>query len=479
MAQSQLQSTKICLTCNRSFDGDAVGFRCPIDDGLLSSAPRGISVGHLIAERYRLEKLIGHGGWGSVYRAFDLALGRHVAVKVLHERHVADIDRIRRFESEAKAASKIAHPNIVTIFDYGLIPTPFLVMEWLEGEGLDSLVAQRKLSHWKELVPIFIEIADALEAAHNAGFIHRDVKPSNVFVCISGGRMRAKLVDFGLVKETMTTQPCITQSGDTVGTPHYMSPEQCYGRHLDSRTDVYSFGCVMYEALCRRRPFDAPTTLELMNQHVSAKPRPLPLVNPEVPDGLWRVIARCLEKAPYDRYSSARELQTKLIDFWQSEGSGKDTASLTSATRLRAAINSNIKPAYFYGIVGGVAIITLSSAIVVALGHRSGENREHNYHVMSEAMSSGEEADELIVEADKAFRARNYARVQKLASEALKLEPHNSRAYLLRADSRRLLGDLDGAVADAHKSLEHDPDSIHARRILSDASLQRLDRNKR
>ena len=262
---------------------------------------------------------IGEGGMGAVYRAIDTRLNRIVAIKVLHPQTSADPDSQRRFLHEAQSASALNHPNIVSIFEIDRAAgVDFIAMEFIDGRPLDSLVADGPLPI-PQIVDYAIQTAGALAAAHEAGIIHRDVKPANIFVSRSG---HIKVLDFGLAKamhspsvesgaQTQSATPA-TASGVVVGTAAYMSPEQAEGQPLDARTDVFAFGAFLYELLTGRRAFEGRSVLSTMAAVVYEQPVPIRELRSGVPEGLQHIVSRCLEKDPANRYQSAAELAAEL-----------------------------------------------------------------------------------------------------------------------------------------------------------------------
>jgi serine/threonine-protein kinase len=271
-------------------------------------------LGGTISHYQILEKL-GEGGMGVVYKARDTHLDRFVALKVLPPERVTDPERKRRFVREAKAASALNHPNIITIYDIDQESgTDFMVMEYVAGQTLSRLIA-RGLA-LKEAVKYAIQIADALAAAHAVGIIHRDLKPANVMITGTEGSGRpglVKVLDFGLAKLTEWSQGeatrTMTAEGVVVGTCAYMSPEQAEGRAVDARSDLFSFGALLYEMLSGRRAFAGPSNLATLTAVLHKEPAPL---GGEAPAELERIVMRCLRKNPDERYPGACEVKQAL-----------------------------------------------------------------------------------------------------------------------------------------------------------------------
>ena len=299
---------------------------------------------------YRLESRVGGGGMGEVYRARDTRLGRTVAIKVLLSHIAADEPARERFEREARVVAGLNHPHICTLHDIGSSrgPTaqrlvPYLVMEFLNGETLADRLAKGALPH-REALDYAIQIASALDTAHRAGIVHRDLKPRNIMLTATG----AKLLDFGLAKasaasaleETLAPGSDLTTPGTIIGTLHYMSPEQLEGLPTDARTDLFAFGCVLYEMLSGTKAFEGRTGASLMTAIMAQEPRPLRELVPAVPDGVEEVIARCLEKSPDDRWPSAADLLAELrriAGVMRSAGESRRFPKLISENRAAAA----------------------------------------------------------------------------------------------------------------------------------------------
>lgn len=275
-------------------------------------------IGRVIGDRYGVTALIGEGGMGEVYEAEHLAIGRLVAVKVLNPKRAQDRDAISRLRHEARVAGTLGHPNICAIYDMGRLDdgSPYLVMERLHGETLAQRVARETRLPMDELIDVMLQVLSALTAAHQRGIIHRDLKPDNIFLSRREG-MRAipKLLDFGISKSEDIEETMADLSGQTVaaGTPFYMAPEQARGeRGLDHRIDLWATGIILYECLSGQRPFDARNYNALLVQILSATPRPLREILPEVPATMEQIVERALRKSPDDRFQTALEVQTAL-----------------------------------------------------------------------------------------------------------------------------------------------------------------------
>lgn len=313
MKEDNLQAVKVvqddavtCLLCNTALSVTANHPEaiCQQDSCTVSVA------GTLFASSYLLTKKLGAGGWGSVYECKQLPLQKTLAIKLLHKHMVRDRNTLLRFQREARILSSLSHPNVVSIEDHGWAPQPFIAMELLEGQPLSSLIEKKGRLPAEEAVPIFQQICGALEAAHQIGVVHRDLKPENVFLTNSA---EVKVLDFGVAKLSENT---LTATGETFGSPGYMSPEQCMGDPLDSRSDIYSLGCLMYQTLTGKPPFDGTNTLDIIRAQLMDMPAPLNQAGCEiaVPTQLERIITRCLAKEPEARFESAAEVSQALSE---------------------------------------------------------------------------------------------------------------------------------------------------------------------
>jgi serine/threonine-protein kinase len=280
-----------------------------------SAVDQALQPGTKIGE-YQIERELGRGGMGAVYAAHHPIIGKRVAIKVLDASFSRDGGLVQRFLDEARAVNKIGHPNIIDVFSFGQLPDgrQYFVMEFLEGETMAAWLGRGR-PDIAEARRLLLQVCEALEAAHREGIIHRDLKPENLWIARpKHGEPFMKVLDFGIAKlvepEAATN---ITKTGTIMGTPQYMSPEQCTGRGVDHRTDVYSLGVIMFQIFCGRLPFDDGSVAEIMSAHLTKAP-PRPGEFAAISPGMESLLLSCLDKNPANRPASAAELGLRLKD---------------------------------------------------------------------------------------------------------------------------------------------------------------------
>lgn len=274
-------------------------------------------LGSTFADKYKILEPLGQGGMSIVYRAKHLTMSRDVAIKILHGSRASDEQSIRRFRQEALATSSLSHPNIVAVHDFGATGdgTTYLVMDLVTGKSLSQVIKSEGPLSLERFLNLMQQVASALGHAHERGIVHRDLKPSNIMVSKIEGGERAEIVDFGIAKLVGPEDAGqLTQTGEVFGSPFYMSPEQCSGGSVDTRADLYSFGCVMYESLCGHVPFSGETVFDTIHKHLNEAPPPLvaPSIPEEIRSGLELLILKCLAKSPDDRPQKMSEVETQL-----------------------------------------------------------------------------------------------------------------------------------------------------------------------
>jgi tRNA A-37 threonylcarbamoyl transferase component Bud32 len=272
-------------------------------------------VGREVIGQYRIEKKLGAGGMGTVYLAQQTSIQRRAVIKVLRNQLDGKLDQSARFAIEAKAASNLNHPNIVTIYNYGQMEdgTLFLAMEYLEGETLEARIAQYGRLPPDRAVHVATQIASALGEAHAHGVVHRDLKPANIMLVPRAGEPDfVKVLDFGIAK---TADAGLTSTGYVVGTPRYMSPEQLLGKQIDGRSDIYSAGVVLYEMLAGVSPFQSESPIGWLRQHVDVEPKPPSAMirGAKIPAAIERVVLRALAKQAADRPASMENFALELV----------------------------------------------------------------------------------------------------------------------------------------------------------------------
>lgn len=320
-------------------------------------------------ERYQSIEFIGRGGMGAVYKALDTQTNENVAIKVLRPELAADKGAVKRFEQEVTAAIELRHPNLVHVYSAGKTSDgiPYMVMNYIHGEGLDEVIRFERLIPTERAVNIFIQTAEAVAHAHSKGIVHRDLKPSNILITNApGGEDKVFIVDFGIAKMLTTNieQTQLTQSGELFGSPLYMSPEQCSGKPLDFRSDIYSLGCVMYEVLCGKPPFVEENPFQVMLHQVQSEPISIKNANPSLilHKDLDYLVMGCLQKDPKDRFQTIEQIL-------------KDLQTIKNKKRVKRTVQTNarqIKRFARFALILSVSFF-LSWGLITLLSHFSGK----------------------------------------------------------------------------------------------------------
>lgn len=324
-----------------------------------SSGPK---EGELFANHFEIINLLGRGGMSKVYKARDTRLDRIVALKTLLPHLLENDESVKRFQREAQSIGDIKHSGVVQVYEFNIAnQTPYIVMEYLEGEDLGSIIETEKVLSYERAVPIFIKICDALKTAHGKGVIHRDLKPSNVLVIEQDGEKDiVGVVDFGLAKfmpHANKDVKSLTATGQIFGSPPYMSPEQCQGESLDERADIYSMGCLMYETLTGKPPLIGETPVATVMKQMTEEPRP-PGRLAEVPPKMEAIILKALRKNPDTRQQSMNELYDELKEFAHLQNIGMEYKPVGISTQI-LRLNNRIPKKYL--IIGVIVTLWLIS----------------------------------------------------------------------------------------------------------------------
>ncbi len=329
---SEQEATKtskiqVCVLCQKEVTGEHPV--CPYDGGPLVLRRPDRMLGTTIAGKYEIQEVVNRGGMGVIYRGRHLALERPVAVKCIAEVLTYDPSMWKRFEQEAKSASLLNHPNIITVHDFGVTEHGdlYLVMEYLEGASLNDFIELNGQLDERTCARLFCQVCDALHHAHGMNILHRDLKPSNIYISSTSRGAHVKVLDFGLAKAMIArdkNREKITRTGECLGTPDYMSPEQTRGIAMDQRSDIYACGVCMFEALTGKLPFSSEDLMQILSKQMIEKPPSFNEANPakKIDPEMEKIVMRCLEKDPQKRFQSMAELQAELNNYLQNANGG-------------------------------------------------------------------------------------------------------------------------------------------------------------
>lgn len=455
---------KVCVSCKKEYPYETEV--CPDDGGIVVLPQRDGLIGKVFADKYEIIDVLGEGGMSIVYKARHRYMDRVVAVKLLLEHLVNDPTAKTRFEHESKAASSLSHQNIVTVHDFGMTKKgqAYFVMDCLEGETLADILEKKVRLPLAEAVNIFKQTCDGLEHAHKKGVVHRDLKPSNlVLITQDDGSTLVKIVDFGIAKLLPVDgkpRQNITVTGEIFGSPLYMSPEQCNGKSMDQRSDIYSLGCLMYETLSGVPPHMGDSFVNTVVKHINDAPPPFSATAPDanIPPQVEACITKCLNKNPDERYQTAGEVRQSLLDAALEAGvkglrpgavpvttkknafmaqtfdrvklSGEQPSSTGSGQHKKASNNNAL-------VIGlGALVLLLSGFITLALWPGPEGDRGPNYARLFWQFDQSQ--------AQNALKSQNYEEARAKLLDAKKLAKQFDDRHKRLLDTLYLLADVYG-----------------------------------
>jgi tRNA A-37 threonylcarbamoyl transferase component Bud32 len=449
-----------CPECRNAIE-DAARF-CPHCGTVAGAAaePEDPWVGRVVNGKFRVEALVGQGGMGRVYRARHLTLDRPVVLKMLHKAYSTDPQTVQRFQREARAASRLDHPNSIAVLDFGEAEdgTLFMAMEYLGGKPLSRVVAEEFPLGEARIARIGAQILSALAEAHRQGVVHRDLKPENVMVEPRRGEADfVKVLDFGIAKITApgASEPKLTQAGLVCGTPEYMSPEQARGAELDLRSDLYSMGVILYQMTTGELPFSSDTPVGFLTKHLSEVPVPARERNPQVPvsTALDAVITRALEKDPGARFQTAEEMRQALLACAPRVG---EAPSAPVAGRAPAPRSRKV----FWAFGAALAVAVAGGGAIAVMGRRSVEERKGHPDTIAPAQVAAQtdavNSTAVHPERSDAAEAASRSRRAEVATPTeapaaaptthARPDPRKARKLFKQAEARRAEQDVDAAI---------------------------------
>lgn len=424
---------EVCMQCGKSY---AAGTQfCPQDGMELMRTIADPLIGTTLPRRYHIESLLGRGSMSVVYKGNYEPLNQPVAIKMLKSHLVSDPQQAKRFQHEVKTAGALNHPNIVGILDFGVTVqgVPYLIMDYLDGKSMSDILDEEGRLSVHRAIDLFSQTADALLYAHEAGVVHRDIKPSNLLICCDAdGRETLKIVDFGIAKistpgdDNASETLGLTATGEVLGTPLYMSPEQANGKPLDSRSDIYALGCVMYHALTGKPPFVGDTALDTMRLQISAQPKPIEQVRTDlyIPQGLRLCVMRALQKDPRNRYQTMGELREELQTCLPKRelatpAAMRKTTPVTpvSSTLMQTAKQDSdvIKLSFWF-----CALVIAGIALAAVFGHQpAAHNPAHSQAPVPKPIVQADSQQQTMATAQSALNSGQYATAEQLFKQVL------------------------------------------------------------
>lgn len=366
--ETQKISRLMCNRCGFVFTHETGIDECPYDGTSLKEMAFDPLLGEILDNKYEISSQIGSGGMSLVYKAKHLPTGRIVAIKTLQAYLRSDEMTVLRFQQEILAMSSLQHTNIVSILDHGVTPEnqPYLVMDYVPGRPLSRLIKDKGRLDWRSALPVFIQVCDALHAAHITGIVHRDIKPGNIMVVQQGlAPMLARVVDFGIAKLMYGGGQRLTRTGEVIGSPLYMSPEQCTGDTLDHRADIYALGCVMHETLTGRAPLMGVNTADMMQMALFTPAPTLSVSRPDIefPEELEQIISKMLAKNREERFDSLLAVREQLHSLAMKGGVyAPAVATIESPSKIRRG------PGLLVEVGMGVLVLILFATAIITWG---------------------------------------------------------------------------------------------------------------
>jgi len=319
--------------------------------------------GQIVGAKYKVIAMLGRGGMGVVYRVQQIFIGKDYALKTLDKCNISDLS-MRRFQLEAKAASLLDHPNLVQVHDFGLLDDgqPFLIMDWVDGITIADRLRQSGPFSVDDAARIFAQVCLGLNYAHDQGVVHRDIKPSNIMLVNAttpGDEGSIKVLDFGIAKLMMEDMQALTRTGEIFGSPFYMSPEQCSGSKLDHRSDIYSLGCVLFEALTGAPPHMGanPLTTMVLHQNQPALSLKEASLGKQFPPALEQIVSKMLRKSPDDRYQNLGLVAHDLSAVFKGQAVARTSADVRLPEQPKPAKTVSIKVSTLWAIIVGTALV--------------------------------------------------------------------------------------------------------------------------